>query len=112
MRIKLSQVFISLLSLYLLGINLLFLQHSLDHRDNHVALSYNDTNVTLTNTQITSVEVSCELCDFFQNQVYFYFADQKLTLFPPSIWTRVQKRFDLFTLSEFTIKLRGPPRGA
>ena len=97
-----------LLSLYILSLSILSLQHSFDH---HAEKEINSIHLDdkLSVIPADSSGLICELCDFFQNQV-FYFSQEKVAAFNSyPVILPIEKR-DAFTLFElFNQHLRGPP---
>ena len=97
-----------LLSLYVLSLSILSLQHSFDHyAEKEINSIHLDDKLSVITAD--SSDLICEFCDFFQNQV-FYFSQEKalaFTYFP--VILPIEKR-DAFTLFElFNQYLRGPP---
>ena len=108
MRIKLASLSVCLLSVYLLGLNVISLQHSFEHHAGKEipALHLNDTLSVATSD---SYDLLCELCDFFQNQV-FYFSQEKAVPFTSyPVLLPVEKRATIELIELFNQHLRGPP---
>ena len=109
MRIKLASLTICLLSTYLLGLNVISLQHSFEHHTEKKfpALHLDDA---LSVFPADSTDLLCELCDFFQNQV-FYFSQEKVVTFTscPDLLP-VKKRATIKLIELFNQHLRGPPK--
>ena len=97
-----------LLSLYILSISILSLQHSfMHHAGKEIPVLHLDDTLSVAPSDFS--DLLCDLCDFFQNQI-FYFSQEKalaFTYFP--VILPIEKR-DAFTLFElFNQYLRGPP---
>ena len=108
MRIKLASLSVCLLSVYLLGLNVISLQHSFEHHAGKeiAALHLNDTLSVATSD---SYDLLCELCDFFQNQV-FYFSQEKAVAFTSyPVLIPVEKLATIELIELFNQHLRGPP---
>ena len=108
MRIKLASLTVCLLSIYLLGLNVVSLQHSFEHHAGKEIPTINlDDNLSV--IPVDSSDLLCELCDFFQNQV-FYFSQEKgvaFTSYP--VLLPVEKRITIELIELFNQHLRGPP---
>ena len=108
MRIKLASLSGRLLSIYLLGLNVISLQHSFEHHaGKEIPTIHLDD--TLSVTSADSSDLLCELCDFFQNQV-FYFSQEKAVAFTSyPVLIPVEKRATIELIELFNQHLRGPP---
>lgn len=106
MRIKLASITVCLLSTYLLGLNIISLQLSFEyHAGKEIPISH--LNDTLSVVSADSSNLPCELCAFFQNQV-FCFSQEKainLTSFPDLL--PVEKRAAVALIELFNQSLRG-----
>ena len=97
-----------LLSLYILSLSILSLQHSFDH---HAEKEINSIHLDdkLSVIPADSSGLICELCDFFQNQV-FYFSQEKAVPFTSyPVLLPVEKRATIELIELFNQHLRGPP---
>ena len=97
-----------LLSLYILSLSILSFQHSFDH---HAEKEINSIHLDDKLSVITadSSGLICELCDFFQNQV-FYFSQEKVAAFSSySVILPVEKHAINELIELFNKHLRGPP---
>ena len=107
-RFRLVRFNAVLLSLYILSLSILSLQHSFDH---YAGKEINSIHLddTLSVIPADSSGLICELCDFFQNQV-FYFSQEKAVTFITSPVLLPIEKLAAFTLFElFNQHLRGPP---
>ena len=97
-----------LLSLYILFLNVFSLQHSFEHhtlKETPVLHLDNTLSVALAD----SSNLLCELCDFFQNQVFYFSQEKAVTSISYPVLLPIEKlaAFTLFEL--FNQHLRGPP---
>ena len=96
------------LSLYLLVLNVFSLHHSFKHHGGKEipVLNLDDTLLV---APADSFDLLCELCDFFQNQV-FYFSQEKAVTFTSSpVLLPVEKYTTIELIELFNNHLRGPP---
>ena len=101
---------VSLMSIYLLGLNLLYLCHSIEHQYIPVELAHCSKKKNTATIQKINTDTLCGLCDVFQEQIYFYSAQHKLT-FSSSLFNVVaEKPSDQIIIRSFALRLRGPPR--
>lgn len=101
----------SLFAFYLLGLNLLSLHHSLEHLnafEEAPFFSYNSKKAVF-QADHDNHYVSCNLCDFFQSQVFFFLGEQILDLLSGQFGLP-SKIFLEFTPTKIFVRfLRGPP---
>ena len=108
MRIKLASLTVYFLSIYLLGLNVISLQHSFEHHaEKEIPALHLDDALSVTSAD--SADLLCDLCDFFQNHV-FYFSQEKGIVFTSyPVLLPVEKRATIELIELFNLHLRGPP---
>lgn len=109
MRIKQFHVLAPFVALYLLGINVLILQHSFEHTaSGFESFSKNYTSQE-ENVHIEHSNILCDLCDFFQNQVLFFSCRQTVTFVPTYFDLQFGKVLEVIPFEVFVKRSRGPP---
>ena len=96
------------LSFYLLVLNVFSLHHSFKHHaDKQIPALHLDYALSVTSAD--SSDLICKLCDFFQNQV-FYFSQEKVVAFTSyPVLLPVEKYTTIELIELFNNHLRGPP---
>ena len=108
MRIKLASLTICSLSIYLLGLNVISLQHSFEHHaGKEIPVLHLDDKLSVTSAD--SSDLLCELCDFFQNQVFYFSQEKAVTLTSYPVFFPIEKRAVIALIERFNQHLRGPP---
>ena len=108
MRIKLASLTICSLSIYLLGLYVISLQHSFEHHaGKEIPVLHLDDKLLVTSAD--SSDLLCELCDFFQNQVFYFSQEKAVTLTSYPVFFPIEKRAVIALIERFNQHLRGPP---
>ena len=110
MRIKHPNLSVSTLTIYWLALNVFSLYHSVGHT--HVSIEHWDKNQPqeIVAAPTTVLDLTCEVCDFFQNQVYFYSPVKVVTFAQSFFQCAVANDSQRFSPKRTLQYLRGPPR--
>ena len=108
MRIKLASLSVCLLSIYLLGLNVISLRHSFEH---HAGKEIHTIHLddALSVISADSSDLLCELCDFFQNQVFYFSQEKGVPFISSPVLLPVEKPTTIELIELFNQHLRGPP---